>query len=230
MKHQFPNSGNKKLLLLLFLHNIHDMETLASNTLIALKSTAPIDQKLKHLTELKAEIKHRHCPEHAVGPLFDAIRISLATPHLTDAAFSILGHLMKRLELQDQDSLLHAQGVKTYPCLLERLTDQKDRTRHRALQAFTDFHSVSATDVEQFVRDHALTNRHPKVKEAGMQWVLSVCIDLPIVQQMLILPRSVQRRTSPSEPLCPTLWTVSKTLMEAFDGPPKLRSLNCSSE
>ena len=158
------------------------METLASNTLIALKSTAPMDSKLKHLTELKAEIKHRHCPEHAVSPLFDAIRISLATPHLIDAAFSILGHLMKRLELQDQNSLLQAQGVKTYPCLLERLADQKDRTRHRALQAFTDFHSISALDVEQFIRDHALTAKHPKAKEAGMQWVLSVCVVLPILQ------------------------------------------------
>lgn len=198
------------------------METLASNTLTALKSTAPIDTKVKHLTELKAEIKHRHCPEHAVAPLFDAIRISLATPHLTDAGFSILGHLMKRLELQDQDSLLQAQGVKTYPCLLERLGDQKDRTRHRALQAFTDFHSVSAPDVEQFVRDHALTNRHPKAKEAGMQWLISVCVVLLILQRMLISFRSAQRRTYPSEPLCPILWTALKTLTEAFDGPHRL--------
>lgn len=158
------------------------METLASNTVTALKSNAPVDTKLKHLTELKAEIKHRHCPEHAVAPLFDAIRISLATPHLTDAGFSILGHLMKRLELQDQDSLLQAHGLKTYPCLLERLADQKDRIRQRALQAFTDFHSVAASDVEQFMRDHALTNRHPKTKEAGMQWLISVCIILSGLQ------------------------------------------------
>lgn len=176
------------------------METLASNTLTALKSNAPIDTKLKHLTELKAEIKHRHCPEHAVSPLFDAIRISLATPHLTDAAFSILGHLMKRLELQDQDSLLQAQGLKTYPSLLERLADQKDRIRHRALQAFTDFHSVAASDVEQFVRDHVLTDRHPKTKEAGMQWVLSVSALLTILQQILIGFRSAQRRTYLFEP------------------------------
>ena len=181
------------------------MEILASNTLSALKSTAPIDTKLKHLTGLKAEIKHRHCPEHAVTPLFDAIRISLATPHLTDAGFSILGHLMKRLELQDQHSFLQAQGVKTYPSLLERLADQKDRTRNRALQAFTDFHSISAPDVEQFVRDHALTNRHPRTKEAGMQWVSRVCVDPLILPAMLTSLRSAQRRIYPFEPLCPIL-------------------------
>lgn len=206
------------------------MDLLASNTLAALKSTAPIDTKLKHLTELKAEIKHRHCPENAVPPLFDAIRISLATPHLTDAAFSILGHLMKRLELQDQHSLLQAQGVKTYPSLLERLADQKDRIRHRALQALTDFHSISASDVEQFVRDHALTNRHPKTKEAALQWVTSVCLVFPILQRMLINRRSAQKRTYPFEPLCPTSWTVLKTLMESFDGPHKPQLSNCSSK
>ena len=198
------------------------METLASSTLIALKSTAPIDTKLKHLTALKADIKHRHCPEHAVAPLFDAIRISLATPHLTDAAFSILGHLMKRLELQDQHSLLQTQGIKTYPCLLERLADQKDRTRSRTLQAFTDFHSLSASDVEHFVRDYALNNRNPRVKEAGMQWVSSVRLVLPSLRILLTAPRSAQKRTFPSESLCQILSTVSKTLMAAFGGPRKL--------
>lgn len=206
------------------------METLASNTLAALKSTAPIDTKLKHLTQLKAEIKHRHCPENAVIPLFDAIRISLATPHLTDAAFSILGHLMKRLELQDQHSLLQAQGFRTYSCLLERLADQKDRTRHRALQAFTDFHSVSPPDVEQFVRDHVLTNRHPKTKEAGMQWVLNACLVLPILRQLLIKCRSARKRIYHFDYLCPISWTVLKTLMGALDGPHKIRLLIYSSE
>lgn len=131
----------------------------------------PVETKLKQLTALKAEIKHRHCPENAVGPLFDVIRLALATPHLTDAGFSILGHLVKRLELQDQGSLLHHEGAKTYTTLLERLADSKDRIRQRAVQAFTDFHAVAAADVEQFVRDHVLTARNPRAKEAGMHWV-----------------------------------------------------------
>ena len=206
------------------------METLASNTLTALRSTAPIDTKLKHLTALKAEIKHRHCPEHAVTPLFDAIRISLATPHLTDAAFSILGHLMKRLELQDQHSLLQTQGLKTYPCLLERLADQKDRTRSRALQAFTEFHSISAPDVEHFMRDHALTSRNARTKEAGMQWVIGVCVDLLVWREMLTSLRYAQRRIYHSELLYPISLTVLKTRMGRFDGPHKLHLSNCSSE
>ena len=148
------------------------MDSLAKQALTSIRSTGvPVEHKLKQLTELKAEIKHRHCPEVAVGPLFDVIRISLATPHLTDAGFSILGHLIKRLELQDQASILQAQGAKTYNVLLERLADSKDRIRHRAHQALTDFHDVAPIDVEQFVRDGVLVNRNPRAKEAGLHWI-----------------------------------------------------------
>lgn len=148
------------------------MDSLAKQTVITVRSTGvPVDTKLKQLTELKAEIKHRHCPEAAVSPVFEVIRISLTTPHLTDAGFSILGHLIKRLELQDQTSILQAQGTKTYHVLLERLADPKDRARHRAVQALTDFHAIAPVDVEQFVRDHVLISRSPRAKEAGMHWV-----------------------------------------------------------
>ena len=148
------------------------MDSLAKQTLLSIRGTGhPIEIKLRQLTELKAEIKHRHCPDVAIGPLFDVIRISLATPHLSDAGFSILGHLNKRLELQDQIALIQAQGAKTYPILLERLADPKDRIRNRAVQALTDFHSAAPTDVEQFVRDNVLTSRSPRAKEAGMHWI-----------------------------------------------------------
>ena len=133
-------------------------------------SGVPVEVKLKQLAEIKAEIKHRHCPEAAVAPLFDIIRIALATPHLTDAGFSILGHLTKRLELQDQSSLLQAQGAKTYHVLLDRLADPKDRIRQRATQVLIDFHSIASADIEQFVRDSVLTCRNPRAKEAGMHW------------------------------------------------------------
>ncbi len=150
------------------------MDSLAKQTLTSIRGTGvPIEIKLKQLTDLKAEIKHRHCPEAAVGPLFDVIRVSIATPHLTDAGFSILGHLNKRLELQDQASILQSQGAKTYNVLLERLADPKDRIRNRAVQALTDFHGAAAADVEQFVRDNVLTSRNPRAKEAGMHWITS---------------------------------------------------------
>ena len=150
------------------------MDTLAFNALVSIKgSGSSVETKLKHLTDLKAEIKHRHCPESAVGPLFDVIRLSLANPHLSDAGFSILGHLIKRLELQDQGSILHVQGVKTFPVLLERLADPKDRMRARATQALLEFHAIAPADVEQFVRDNVLTSKSSRAKESGMFWITS---------------------------------------------------------
>ena len=150
------------------------MDSLAFETLVSTKDPGvSIESKLERLAKLKAEIKHRHCPEPAVSPLFDVIRLTLATPHLTDAGFSILGHLIKRLEVQNQKSLLHVHGVKTYPVLLERLGDPKDRMRNRASQSFLDFHAVAPADVEQFVRDNVLTSRSARAKESGMNWIMS---------------------------------------------------------
>ena len=165
------------------------MDGLAKQTLASIRSAGnPVEIKLRHLTELKAEIKHRHCPEGAVGPVFEVIRTSLSTPHLTDAGFSILGHLIKRLELQDQASLLQVQGAKTYTALLERLADQKDRIRQRATQALTDFHAVAPADVEQFVRENVLTSRNPRAKEAGMHWVASTRRDKNIAFRSFVPP------------------------------------------
>lgn len=109
----------------LFLANTANMEDLAFKALNAIKGGTPTETKLKQLAELKAEIKHRHCPEPAVAPLFDIVRASISTPLLTTAGFSILVHLMKRLQVQRDNSLLQIQGVKTYPCLLERLADKE---------------------------------------------------------------------------------------------------------
>ena len=148
-----------------------NMEDLAFKALTAIKGGGPTESKLKQLAELKAEIKHRHCPESAVAPLFDVVRASISNPVLTTAGFSILVHLMKRLQVQGNNSLLQIQGIKTYPCLLERLADQREPARNRAIQALTEFHAISAPDVEQFVRDKVLTCRSPKAKESGMQWI-----------------------------------------------------------
>lgn len=135
-----------------------------------------MELKLRYLNELKADIKHRQVPETAIIPAFDVVRVAIATPALLDAGFSILGHLAKRLVLQEQTSILVAQGIQIYPSIVERLGDHKDRVRQRAAQALTDFWSASPVDVEQVIRDSALTSKHPRAKEAGMQWVAKVSI------------------------------------------------------
>lgn len=151
------------------------MEALATKSLATLKGAGnSVDVKLKYLVELKQDIKHRHCPEGAIPSLFDVARNAIGTPHLIDAGFSILSHLIKRLILQGQQAIIQVQGIKTYPVLFERVADQKDRMRQRAVIAFSDFHSVADKDVEQYMRDTVLTSKSPRAKEAGMQWLVNV--------------------------------------------------------
>ena len=166
------------------LHEFHSyvklyrsMEQLATDTQASLKSSAPIDEKLNQLTNLKQEIKHRSCPERAVPIIFNVIRIALSTPHAVDAGFSILGHLTKRLVLQSLQHHIHHQTIKLFPVLLDRLGDARDRLRQRAVAALGDFYSTSEEahkDVEQFVRDTVLTSKNPRAKQSGMQWILEV--------------------------------------------------------
>ncbi|KAI4129163.1 MAG: hypothetical protein LQ347_003892 [Umbilicaria vellea] len=134
-------------------------------------NNVPLELKLTNIGELKANIKHRHVPDAAISPSFEIIRIGLMSLALQDAAFSTLSHLTKRLVLQEQQHIVAAQGANTYPLLVERLGDQKDRVRIRASQAFTDFWLAASADVEGVIRDVVLPGKHPRAKEAGLQWI-----------------------------------------------------------
>jgi CLIP-associating protein 1/2 len=167
------------------------MELQCVHTLAALRSpSVALDVKLDLLTKLKTHIKHYHVAEPAVNPAFEVIRYAISHPQLLDAGFSILSHLTKRLELQEQLPLVAAQGKKTYPIILERLGDAKDRVRLRAIQALTELWKASHTDVEQLVRDSALAGKSPRAKEASMQWIIKV--RLPTLSQCW-LPTNIKQ-------------------------------------
>lgn len=149
-----------------------NMEKQAEDLLVTVKdNNVSPEVKLKDITELKAHIKHRHVPDAAISPSFEIIRIGIMSLPLQDAAFSILSHLTKRLVLQEQQHIVAVQGAKTYPLLVERLGDQKDRVRIRASQAFTDLWLAASADVEEVIRDVVLPGKHPRAKEAGLQWI-----------------------------------------------------------
>ncbi|MCJ1431540.1 suppressor of tub2 mutation [Xylographa pallens] len=149
------------------------MEQQAIHLLAVLKnSNVTVDTKIDLLTKLKTQIKHQQVPEVAIDPVFEVVRTAISNVQTLDAGFSILFHLTKRLELQDQSSIIAAEGKKTYSYILERLGDPKDRTRSWAIQALTEFWKASHTDVEQIIRDLALGGRSPRAKEAAMQWIV----------------------------------------------------------
>ena len=164
-------------LLLLFPATYLTMEQQANALLAVLRnSNTPLDVKLTALNNLKAHIKHYHVPEAAVSSSLDVISLALSSHQLLDAGFSILSHLTKRLILQEHQHTLSSQATKIYPPLLDRLGDQKDRNRVRAIQALVDLRPAATTDVEQLIRDSALTSKISKTKESALQWVVRVSL------------------------------------------------------
>ena len=158
-----------------FIYRTVSMDAQA-NGLFKVLQTTEVDpaSKIDLTNKLKTFIKHRSVPASAVANSFECIRICLSDSELSEAGFSTLSHLSKRLTLQNQQDLLAQEGIKTFDILLERLGDSQERDRQRAIQAFIDFWSTSPQDVETFIRDKALTTKNTRAKRASMQWIVQV--------------------------------------------------------
>ncbi|KAK2828970.1 suppressor of tub2 mutation, partial [Arthroderma sp. PD_2] len=153
------------------------MDERATELLAALRnSSLSVDAKIASLAKLKSEIKQRNVPTAAAGDIFNAIRLAIASQHASLAAggFSALGHLLKRLYLQEQDALIASQGRNTYSLLLEKLGDHKERVRAQASQAFADFWPASPVETEHHVLDVALVGKSPRAKETSMMWLVKM--------------------------------------------------------
>jgi CLIP-associating protein 1/2 len=153
------------------------MEARATEVLGALRNTnLSIESKSATLAKLKSEIKQKNVPESAIPAVFDAVRLAIASQHSTisTTGFSALGHLLKRLYLQEQLHAVAYQGRHTYPMLLERMGDHKERVRAQASQAFADFWPASPQEVEQQVLESALCGKNPRAKETAVLWLAMV--------------------------------------------------------
>ncbi|PGH11109.1 hypothetical protein AJ79_05054 [Helicocarpus griseus UAMH5409] len=153
------------------------MEARATEVLAALKNNnLSIEIKAQHLNKLKSEIKQKNVPEIAISTIFDAFRAAISSQHssLSAAGFSALGHLLKRLYLQELQQAIAAQGRCLYPLLLERLGDHKERVRAQAAQAFSDFWQAAPVEVEHHVLEVALVGKNPRAKETSMTWLATM--------------------------------------------------------
>ena len=152
------------------------MDQKATNLLAAMESPGTSwDFGFHELNQLKGDIKHRQVPESAIPPLFDLLGFAISSLRYVEVGLSILSHLTKRLVLQEQKELLVTQGLRILPSIVNLLGDQQDRIRQRATQALSEFWHLSSVDVEQLIRDTALTSESPRVKEASMRWIVKVC-------------------------------------------------------
>ncbi|GAB7359050.1 hypothetical protein MBLNU230_g5122t1 [Neophaeotheca triangularis] len=155
------------------------MEQQAANLITTLKRTAASsDTKLSQLNALKSDIKHYRVPEGAQATIFDALRLAIsqtASSTIANSAFSTLGHLIKRLKIQDASGHTISQlAPRLLPALQDRLSDQREALRSSASHALTELWPFVGNDVERIVRDEAIAGSNPRAKEAGMHWVVKM--------------------------------------------------------
>ncbi|KAF1992443.1 hypothetical protein K402DRAFT_366641 [Aulographum hederae CBS 113979] len=154
------------------------MEDQAATLLATLKrSSVSVDAKQKLFAQLKSDIKHTRVPEAAQAPIFECLRLSIssqAPPPLIVTGFATLGHLIKRLSLQDQGAVVAAHAKNLLPILLDRLNDPKDSLRAASSLALADFWPYTPEQVERVIRDGAMGSTHVRAKEMAMRWVVKM--------------------------------------------------------
>lgn len=174
------------------------MEDQAATLLATLKkSSVAVDTKLALFNNLKSSVKHLRVPDAAQAPIFDCLKLAIGSQtssSLVNAGFSTLGHLIKRLHLQDQTNVIAAQSNKLFPVLLDRLGDARESHRNAASQSLSDLWPICHTVVERAIRDVALAGTNARAKEMGMQWVVKVCEYDSLLAYALIVCLDARKR------------------------------------
>jgi len=154
------------------------MEDQAQNLIATLKkSSVATDAKIAAFNSLKSNIKHLRVPDAAQPTIFECVKLAIssqASPNLVSSGFSTLGHLIKRLVLQEQTNVVAAQAKRLLPILLDRLGDPRESHRNAASQCISDIWPYSHAEVEQTIREGALSGNNARAKEMGMLWVVKV--------------------------------------------------------
>lgn len=153
------------------------MDQQAANLLSNLKRPAVnSDSKINALNSLKSDIKHYRVPETALPTIFECLKLAITqqtSAHLAASAFSTLGHLIKRLSIQDASGNSIQQLVpRLLPVLQDRLGDLRETMRASASQSLTDIYPYLGADVERIVREESLGGNHNRQKETAMAWVV----------------------------------------------------------
>ncbi|KAF2502982.1 protein STU1 [Lophium mytilinum] len=154
------------------------MEDQAATLLAALKkpSTA-VDTKLALFNNLKSNIKHLRVPEAAQAPILECVKLAITastSAALVSTGFSTLGHLIKRLVLQDQTAVITTQSGRILPLLLDKLGDPRESHRNASSQLLADLWPLCHADVENLMRDTAMKGSNPRAKEMSMEWVVKM--------------------------------------------------------
>ncbi|CAG8907867.1 unnamed protein product [Penicillium egyptiacum] len=153
------------------------MEAKAAELLAAFKNpNLSVDSKIAYLSSVKSDIKQKNVPEGAIRPIFETLRLAVGSQHYSvlGAGFSTLGHLLKRLAIQEQQQWIVHQAQSLYPILLERLNDPKERIRAQAASIFTELWPFAGNEVEYHILEVALVGKNHRAKEMSMLWLANM--------------------------------------------------------
>lgn len=153
------------------------MDQQAATLLNTLKRPAVnSDQKINALNGLKSDIKHYRVPESAQATIFECLKIAItqqASSQLVASAFSTLGHLIKRLSIQDASGhAIQQLAPRLFGALQDRMGDLREPIRASASQVLSELYPYLGADVERIVRDEAMAGSSARAKETAMQWVV----------------------------------------------------------
>ena len=103
------------------------------------------------------------------------MKLGLASTNYTlfSASFSCVGHLIKRVTLQEP-TRIKAQCNSILPIFIDRLGDQKGRISAQAVTVLVDMYKACPVETEKAIKELAMVAKSPKVREQSLQWMVQV--------------------------------------------------------
>jgi hypothetical protein len=163
-------------------HHQPTMEDQVAALLAALKKPSTnVDTRLQLFAAVKSSIKHGRVPEACQDSTFECICIAMTastSAALVSTGFATLSHFIKRLQLQDETSIITSQSGRLLTILVDRLGDARESHRHAAGQLLADLHPLCPQQVETLIQN-AMKGANPRAKEASMPCLVKVCAPWP---------------------------------------------------
>lgn len=133
-----------------------------------------VDEQLEALNMFKAHVKRELVDLNLVSRYFKALVLAVkSTDHSVSLlAFNVLGHLVKRLSMQNPDgSVLHSSSSLIIPILLLRLSDSRSLTRAQAKRALEAYYFAAADDVERCLVEISFKSDNVKLISDSVHWL-----------------------------------------------------------
>ncbi|KAG5439973.1 hypothetical protein PCK2_000665 [Pneumocystis canis] len=133
------------------------------------------ERKIETLVGLKRFIKRNDVSLDAVPLLLDGLRMGLISANSLVAMHSLtcLGHLIKRIVLQDAGRLRASAGF-LLPLLIDKLGDMRDKAREVALNALIELWKVIPVDVEKGIKEFGFMSKIWRTREHSLYWLLKM--------------------------------------------------------